>query len=565
VPRQPTTAPPPNESGIPFLWATLGFSLLAFLAFQIYRPALHGPFLFDDLFLPFTRPHAAIAPLSEWCGVRPLLGLSFWATFQFWGLDTFPYHVTNVLLHFGAAVFLYLIVRKLLSLAGTEALPNQVLSAFAAALFLLHPVQTEAVAYVASRSETLSVFFLFAAFTVFLYRRQNAILWGVSAVVLLLFACGLATKEYAIAFPALLLLTDYFWNPGFRLSGIRANWRLYAPLTLLAGGGLMFVWRYLSSDGAIGFKLRTTTWYEYFFTECRAFFSYIRLFLFPIGQNVDHDFPISRTLFDHGALIALICLAALLIAAFVLRRRLPLACYGLFVFVLLLAPTSSFIPIRDVFVERRLYLPFIGLLLIVLELLRRIDVKPAILAAVLAFVCAFAGVLTWQRAHVWNNNTLLWQDAAAKSPNKARVRFGLANAYLHERRCQEALSEYDAASRLQHPDYILYFNWASAYDCLHQPDLAAGLLQKATADRPTASAYALLGLEQAQMRLLRESLASLHRAQELDPGYALTYAYRGMILLSAGRGDLAQANFAKCLEIDPANAIARDGWAKLNR
>ena len=96
-----------------------------------------------------------------WCGLRPVLGLSYWASFQLWGLDTFAYHVVNVLLHCGSAILLFLIVRKILEWAGTSGQLALVLSGFSTLIFLAHPVQTEAVAYIASRRKT-SAYFLFS-------------------------------------------------------------------------------------------------------------------------------------------------------------------------------------------------------------------------------------------------------------------------------------------------------------------------------------------------------------------------------------------------------------------
>src|SRR5260370_125420 len=132
------------------------------------------------------------------------------------------------------------------------------------------------------------------------------------------------------------------------------------------GGGVavVFVFRLLKGAASAGFGMKGLTWYQYFFTECRVIWDYIRLYLVPAGQNVDYDYPFSRSILDHGAIIGLIGLLAVTIAAWIYRRRFTVASYGWFVFLILLAPTSSFVPINDPIAERRLYLPFIGLLLI---------------------------------------------------------------------------------------------------------------------------------------------------------------------------------------------------------
>jgi len=536
-----------------------------FAAFQVYAPALHGQFVFDDLFLLYTNPHAASLSLAQWCGLRPVLGLSFWANFQAAGLDTFPYHVVNVLLHCLSTILLFLIVRKILEMAGTEGLLADILSGFSAAIFLLHPIQTEAVAYIASRSETLSVLFIFAAFYVFLRRRSREINWAESAAVLFLFACAAGTKEHAVALPAVFLLTDYFWNPGFTVSGIRANWRLYVPTAFVGTAAVIFVWSYVSRDATIGFHIGGLTWYQYFFTQSRALFGYIWYFLVPIGLNVDHEFAASRTITDHGAIIAMLCLAALVAAAIYFRRRFPLACYGFFVFLVLIAPTSSVVPIRDVFVERRLYLPFIGLMLIALEPLRRLRMPPKTIAILLACLCVVPAFLTWRRTAVWTSSTRLWEDSVQTAPNKPRPHIGLGNAYMHEQRCHEAAKEYEAAYALTSPDFTLKYNLAAAYECIKQPARAIAFLKDAISENPSAAPnHALMGMVQAETGKWEEGLAELKQAEQLDPNYARTYAYRGVILATLRQNELASREFEKCLQLDPNNQIARRGWNALN-
>lgn len=554
----------PSITYFPWWGYVIAAFLVFFTALEAYGPALHGPFAFDDLFLPYSQKWAPERSLLEWMGLRPLLGASFWLTFQLGGYNTFPYHVTNVLLHSISSVLVFFIVRRLLSglTNGMEtAGPRRsILAAFAAILFLLHPVQTESVAYIASRSEALSVMFFLAAFCLFLMRRTAGASWGVALGVIAFFGCALASKEHAVALPALLLLTDYYFNPGFRFDGIRANWRIYLPVAALAVLGSVMIWTYVSRDPMIGFHIQGISWWQYFFTECRALFLYLRLFLFPTGQSVDYDFPVSHTPFDHGAIYALGAILAISAVAWIYRRQAPLASYGWFAFLLLMAPTSSFIPIHDVFAERRLYLPFIALLLIVTEGLRRLrGIDDKKLIAALAVVCLAAGVQTWRRAHVWSSVIALWEDAAAKSPTKARAREGLGNAYFHARRCKEAAEEYEAAMRLSTPDYTLYYNVGAVFHCLNEPARAEEALLKSAALNPGASAYALLGQVQSEESRFAEALEALSHAQQLDPAYPLTYAYRGNVYLALGRRDEAQQNFNACLQLDPNNELARRG------
>ena len=410
----------------------LGCVLALVVAFEVYGPSLYGPFLFDDQYLPFSVPNFAVDSVRAWIsGVRPLLMFSYWVNYQLSGFQTTSYHAFNVIFHTANSVLVFLIVRKILEFAEVERARRDVLAVFAGALFLLHPVNSESVGYVASRSENFSILFFYGAFAVYLYRRTAEITWLRAAAVLILFGAAVMTKEHTAVLPALLLLTDYFWNPPFSLAGIRRNWRLYVPVT--SGGVLAAIYLapLVRRSSSAGFSIKDFTWYQYFFTQCRAFWLYIRLFLFPAGLNIDPDFPISRTVVDPGAILGLAAILMAAGAAFYFRRRYPLAAYGFFAFVILMAPTSSFVPIADPVAERRLYLSMIGLLFIVLELLRRVDVRQPRWMMALAAVLLIAGAATHTRNYVWSDKVTLWDhsfelpqqhlDATKKPLPKVRV------------------------------------------------------------------------------------------------------------------------------------------------
>ena len=543
-------------------WRLLGLFVALVALLEVYGPSLRGPFLFDDLYLPFTAPEFAGQPVASWMvGPRPLLMFTFWVNLRLSGLEPFPYHLLNLGLHFLTGFLVWLIVRRLLNRAGAGAPVPEILPAFAAGLFLLHPVQTESVAYVASRSETLSVMFFYAAFCWFLYRRRDAISWWESLGVLLLFGAGVTTKEHVAVLPALLLLTDYFWNPGFSLQGIRRNWRLYLPI---AAGGLLalrFVWKVLAQSDTAGFAMKEVTWYQYFFTQCRVIWRYIRLFFLPYGQTIDYDLPVSRTLLEHGAAAGLLGLLALGIAAFYYRRRYPLACYGFLAFLLLLAPTSSVVPIADPIAEHRLYLPMIGLLLVLVEGLRRWKIGTWALAGTLTGVLVLAAGLCYQRNRVWGDEIALWEDAVAQSPGKARAHFQLAFAYFQQGRCDAALQHYQTVAQLAKPDFRLLVDWAMAFECRGRWQEAIEKLRQAASFTRNAHVYSLMGMVYAKQGKRVEALEALETAAKLNPAYELTYVYRGDLFLSANEFQAAVAEYRQALRLNPRNATAQKALA----
>jgi tetratricopeptide (TPR) repeat protein len=539
---------------------TAAAAVALYLAFQVYAPALGGPFVFDDTSLPYHTQDFPNA-LRAWIGgVRPLLMFSYWVNYRF-SQAPFGFHVINIVIHLLNSFLVFFIARKLLQPSSSDWL----LPAFAGAVFLLHPIQTEAVSYIAGRSECLSVLFFLAAFAVFLYRRPPAVSWRIAIAVLVLFGAAAATKEHTLTLPALLLLTDYYWNPGFSCSGIRRNWRVYVPIALGAAGGLAWVARILAHNGSAGFGVKDFTWYQYFFTQCRAFFVYLRLLAFPAGQSLDWDYPISRNILDHGAIFGLAAILALTAAAIYFRRRYPLASYGFLVYLLLMAPTSSFVPIKDPVAERRLYLPMIGMLLVAIAALQHIRVDRRKLAAALCGIAAVLAFVTYQRNQLWASGIAIWEDAARKSPGKQRVHFQLAHTYYTNGRCGDAIAQYAEAARVQQPDYGLLVDWGLAYDCADQPDRAVAKLREAAALDPKAHVYSQIGMVYAKRSRWPEALEALAQAEKVNPNYPVTYYYRGGVRAKTGDFAGAVADYQHALALDPLMEPAREGLAYAER
>jgi tetratricopeptide (TPR) repeat protein len=541
--------------------------------FWAYAPAARGPFLFDDNALPFALP-SFNAPLAIWIrGRRPLLMASYWFNARVSGDDTYSYHVVNVILHVIAGGLIFLIVRRLLAWSPAAPQRRTLLAGFAAAVFLLHPVQAEAVAYLAGRSESLSDMLLLAAFATFLYRRSPAISWSAAVAVTGLFGAAVLSKEQTIVLPALLMLTDFWWDdPGFSVRGLLRNWRLYGLLTLGVVLGLARFRQDIMGATTAGFGLKDLSWYQYLFTQFRALFVYIWLFLFPANLTADWNFPISRTIWDHGAVFGLLALLALTAIAWRYRRQYRLAAFGFFVYLVLMAPTSSILPIRDPVAERRVYAAILGLLLIVVDLLGRVKLEQKTLVAACSAVVLVLAGLAHTRAGVWATARSLWEDTARKSPDKARVHFQLASAYCGPTcggaiqdtsapRCDLAVQEYGRAAELQKPGYDLLVDWAAAYDCLNQPDNALAKLRQAAALENSAHVYTQMAKVYGERQRWAEALDALATAEKLDSGYAVTYAYRGVVHLASNQPAAAVRDYQRALALNPNFPEAKDGLA----
>jgi len=224
------TAAEPQNNPRMWIYAT-ALAIALFAAFEVYWPAIHGPFLLDDTHLTYMLPNAADIPVRR-------LGAPAPSTVDADVLAELPAirrsGNVRVSCRKCAAAFLQFDLylpggSQGAGWAGVEESRRRILSFFAAGLFLLHPLQTESVSYIASRSETLSVFFVLAALVVFLYRRSSVVSIPRILALLVLFAAAGLSKEHTAVLPALFILTDYYWNFGFSPSVIWRNWKLYVP------------------------------------------------------------------------------------------------------------------------------------------------------------------------------------------------------------------------------------------------------------------------------------------------------------------------------------------------
>jgi len=571
-PKVAVAPPPPAVSWWGRHWWQFAAAAAGlFLVFEIYGPALNGAFVLDDRSLPFFDPRVS-PDLSGWVGMlRPLLMFSYWLDFRMIGGEEparhpYLFHATNVFLHFLVSVLASLIAAKLLEWAGVAGRMRATLAVFAGALFLVHPLQSESVAYVASRSEDLSVLFYYGAFALFLWRSTESITVLRSIAIIVLFVAAIATKEHALTLPALFLLTDYFWGRG----GLRKNAVLYGLFAVGGAMGAKYVWTVLGHTPTAGFRVTDFTPFQYFLTECRVIWIYIRMFFLPFGQNIDPEISVSHGLFDQGAVFGLIGLIALVAVAWIYRARYPLASYGVFVFLLLLSPTSSIIPIKDVMAEHRLYLPFIGLCLVCVEFLRRMTLSNVawVAAAALIFCCA----LTYKRSFIWQNPLTLWQDSVNKAPDKYRPRFQLAYAQYDIGRatgqhylCINAAQNYEVASHLAPVDETLLIDWGLALGCSFHWEEALAKMKQAAQVKNTAHIHTQIAMADANLQRWDDALKALDEAVTIDPNYDATYVYRGQVYAAQGNVDVAMSEFQHALALNPQNTDARAGLLQIQQ
>jgi tetratricopeptide (TPR) repeat protein len=219
-------------------------------------------------------------------------------------------------------------------------------------------------------------------------------------------------------------------------------------------------------------------------------------------------------------------------------------------------------PIKDLAAERRVYLPMIGLLLIAAEPLVRIRWNDRRLLPVLVGIAALAGVITWNRSHVWSSSLALWSDTVEKSPQKARAHFGLAAAEFSAGKYADAVRQYELVKGPEfEKDGMFYSNWALAlHGAGHLPE-ATKMGRKAVELKPSAATYSHLAMYLAEDGDILPSLELLDKAEKDNPSYEPLYIERGDILAQTGHKDLACTAFQKAWALNPRDPSAIKGLA----
>jgi tetratricopeptide (TPR) repeat protein len=448
-----------------------GVLLLGILA---YSNSLHGEFVFDDLQQLSLNP--AIRDLSSFLGPsgyrsqpnRFVAYVTFALNHHLVGYAPFGWHVVNLAIHLANALLVWALVRLAFRsprLRTSALAPSAGAIAFAAAaLFVAHPLATQAVSYIVQRITSLATFFY--VLTVVLYlawrlrpaaRGRVALYAGVLVASLLAFR----TKEISFTLPLALVLVEWAF-----LEGDRRRWlpilpvaalSLVIPLTLLDLG---------KSAGEVLASADTTTRvqaafsrFDYLRTQAVVVVRYLGLLVLPAGQVLDHDVQIRDSwLAPDVAGSALLIASLCALAAWLAWRSRPgearpafdpsvrLLSFGIAWFFLTLSVESSVIPIADVMNEHRVYLPSAGLLpaaaTAVALLFLRTDPRHVARDTAIAGALAGAvlGIATWNRNLVWRSEIALWSDVTQKSPRHWRALKNLATALFKQDRIPEAVA-----------------------------------------------------------------------------------------------------------------------------
>lgn len=486
----------------------------------LYFNSLKGAFLYDDQrFQDYVwmqdldefRKDVRLAHIQN----RPIFIFTIVFNHTLHGNDVFGFHLANLFLHLCVSILIFCILRQARIFLRKEDLiqgrdfgqiasarnPYYALPFLTAFLFAVHPLNTDSVSYISSRSSLLSTFFYLMTLYIFLtifspssFKNKFFVKAGLAILAVIGCYLSLASKLIALTLPVSLALCLIF------VIGRRHYPRMRAILLskgMLTVYGLMVlaafykVWHYQPLDSGLAMHGR----FAYFLVQFKVvIFYYLKSFFLPFNLAVDPGFPFST--FSTDPLIPLAIILALGFVVWVFVAGNQYMKIGTVWTVVTLAPTSSFVPLNDLAAEHRLYLPMtLGLCLILGGVIGAMTHRRKLL--LLIFLLAVMSSLTLNRNKVWQNEISLWSDVLKKNPRsprpytnlgkgyyeikqfeKAKQLFqqsiaidpefalphsSLGSQYLDEMRLEDAEREYQTAIRLDPDHYESHLGLGSVY------------------------------------------------------------------------------------------------------
>lgn len=552
---------------------TVVSALLAALALGIYWPTIRYEFINydDDIYVYNNSLVAAGWTLkgvvfafchSDFQNWVPLTTLSHMADYQLYGLNAGGHHFTNVLLHTISAIVLFLVFHQM-----TGALWR---SAFIAALFAVHPLHVESVAWVAERKDTLGgLFFMLTLWAYVRYVRESGRRWT-RLVLFIFFALGLMAKPIVITLPFVCLLLDYWPLNRFARTNEPIAGR---PNTVLSRFGRLLVEKIpllvLSAACALVTVLAekpniaSTETLPVFFRVQNALVAYavyLEQTFWPIKLGLPYPYP-AGGLPVWKVVVSFILLAAVFVWVIRERRKRPFLLVGWLWWVGMLVPVIGLVQVGEqAHADRHMYLPQIGLSLMVVWLVAEFAStgrKRLCLGGIGMVAVLLLAVAARRQCSFWKNSASLWLHTLAVTSGNCVAHYNFGNVLLREKRWDEAIAHFRTATEIR-PDYVpAYNNWANALLSEGQVNQAVDRLQMAIALQPNSpEPENNLGGVLVRNGQIDEAIIHFQKAVANNPRFAVAYDNLGSALVRKGQWDEAVVQFEKAVAVDPAFAPA---------
>jgi len=583
-------APSPSSSASRPL--RLAILLLLVAGLLAYADSFWGVFLFDDndgivrnptLLHLWPLSSVIVPPSNSGTTVngRPFVNLTLAVNYALSGLHPWSYHLVNLLIHLLAALTLLGVIRRTLAGPGFRATPfgGQALplSLAATLLWTLHPLQTEAVTYVIQRAESLvSLCYLLTLYTfirgveeetggadeIGAAHRSGARRWPWLPLSIAACFLGMATKEVMATAPLLVFLYDRTFIAGT----FREAWRRRFPYYLaMASSWLLVGWLTLGTHDrghTAGFGIGVP-WWAYALRQFQSITTYLRLTLWPYPLTFDSGYCIGPAITaDLWKVIpaALLILLLLALTIWALLRRPRLGFLGAW-FFLLLAPSSSIVPVSDIRMEHRVYLALAAVAVgAICGLYAWLGRRSWIVVVGLAVVY---GLLTLERNSDYWSAIAFWKSTLIHQPENPKAHIELGNAYFADGQTLAAEDQFRQALLLPSERSLAYNGLGGVLSRFGQQDQAIAAFQAALRLQPDyADAHYNLGNTFILLGRWPEAIAELKASLQSRPEYFQAHDSLGIALAETGQMAAAADQFRQALQLNPAAANAHYNLGK---
>ena len=530
--------------------------LISLLGVLVFANHLNNPFQFDSV--PYITNNAnlknpeALLTTEFWKKnilERGLLRMSVALNAQLDGFKPFGYHILSLAFHIFNSLLLFFVLEKSFRQFKFDEMGwgnkrIQSVAFFAAVLFLCHPIQTESVIYIMSRSEVLASTFYLIGFLLFqqLLERSSTsrLQYGFYFLIIILVALvGFSVKQILATLPAVMILYYLFSCPNHSPAWQflkRWKWPIMVFFSFIAG--LLFYKLFTDETFLIGPSRpeEMVGRAKYMLSQPSVIvFYYLKKLLFPINLNIDPDLEVVTSFLSLSFLVPALCITILLVGSLRLFKN-RFIFFFLCWFFIILSPSSSIVTLHDLAAEHRIYLASVGIFILLAygasEITRKWgETQPLQIVLIFCLFVGMLGVLTMKRNTVWQSELSLWQDTYQKSPHKLRPLINLARAHSMQGDTEKAIKYYQEALLKGPGVFATNYNLGDLY-------LTKGLV-------PDAIRHFLL-------------------ASRIKPNIPETFAKLGEIYLSQNEFKLANSYFKHAVELDPRMSAVFKNLGVLN-
>jgi Flp pilus assembly protein TadD len=582
----PSSAPDTNIYKKPYKkWQVIVMCILVFcVGFLVYANTLKGDFIWDDEYLILNNSQIKSFVhiknvFKTYVGYgseninnfyRPIQEISDMIDYFLWGEYPFGYHLTNVLLQAMVAVMVFIFLLYLSE--------NLMIAGIAALFWAVHPVHTEAIAYIAGRADPLYGLFMLLSivcFIIFAKRTRSGtktnIIYGLS---IMFFILSLLSKEIIIAMPLLIFLYMFFFlkstEKDHLYRKLKWNWVPYAVIVVVYGWLRLTVLSFAdiappSAFNKIPLIFRLLTFF-------RTIIIYVKLMIFPVGLHMERSIAITKSILHPAALIALGFIACVVWAAVKTYKHDRLVSFGIVWFFANLLPVSNLIPINSFLAEHWIYMASIGPFLLVgigvyrlySEKLSGRRMLQIGLLVLVALILAMYGRATIIRNLDWKDEISFFNSTLKYHPKNARLYLNLGNTYYEKGQIEDAIEQYRKAIDINKKYAVAYGNIGSAYLHKKQPDVAEEYLEKAISLKYNYPiAHYNLGIVYFQRRKYQEALNELKIATEQLPQLYQAWNMIGRVYIRIKKPQEAKKAFQRSLEIMPKQPSIQRALSKM--